>query len=892
MTRRRPDAVGAALAGAVALAVYLRTLAPGLIAVVDTPMFQFIGRVLGVPHNPGYPLYVLLTHAFSYLPIGSLAYRINLFSAVCGAAAVALVFLLCRELGCGVVISLAAALALAFGHIFWSQSIIAEVYTLNAALLAAALLLLLVWRRRQQSGLFFAAVAIFAAGLGNHTTILAFAPGMAAYALMTNRRFILRPRTLLACVALIAAGLLQYGFIILRSRQPGAYLESRASTVPELLRVMSGAQFEDRLFAFDWRTVLFERIPWVVHRVLATELTVPGLLLAAAGSVWLLRRRLPDAVLLLTGCIGIVIFAANYNVVDTAVFLIPAVLVLCVCAAVGVERATRLAGGGRAVHAATLAALALPIWLVSSNFARTDRSHDREAARQLDALFDALPDRSALVHEDFIVDRLVMYKLLGEGGARGRRIESAAPREAGALRKLQEQGLTVFAFPRSARRLRHEGLGFAYAPLPVTRERLADLVAELPPGTVVALAVPARDAGLIAAPPGVTLGSIGGQDVVPGLSTDHLAAIGVRGSRTGALMRVDPSAARVSVRAGERLAGMAFTPASDIDVSSGSAEAVIRQGDRDVVRTEAGGAAAIWTAEGRLEHAFVLERDNGYRVPLKAGPLSVYPLRGLWRGQTLSAGAWIDVQQSVLTGSVMLRVPAGATAVLLCGDRFPLAPRAIDRSSSALTVDVAPLAADDPGVEAPARARFAGLPHVFKVQVTASASGSVLLGLGGVPVAAIARITQGAGGAAATAFGVDTVGLLRTPDRRSEVLLMARDDQAQLTGAGWSAVDTDAFTPYRWMTAAEARLLLPLGRAGPQRIRVQLLCNRDMGASVSLRLNDVRLPAQPVRRGWHAYEWSLEPGTLRQGTNDAAIVLDRSPERAIALADVRVIQPR
>jgi hypothetical protein len=52
----------AVAAGAAALVVYGRTLAPGLIALLDTPMFQFVGRVLGVPHNPGYPLYVMLTY--------------------------------------------------------------------------------------------------------------------------------------------------------------------------------------------------------------------------------------------------------------------------------------------------------------------------------------------------------------------------------------------------------------------------------------------------------------------------------------------------------------------------------------------------------------------------------------------------------------------------------------------------------------------------------------------------------------------------------------------------------------------------------------------------------------------------------------------------------------
>jgi hypothetical protein len=64
------------------LLVYVRTLAPGLIALLDSPMFQFIGRVLGVPHNPGYPLYVMLTYPVALVPLGSLPHRIKLFSSV------------------------------------------------------------------------------------------------------------------------------------------------------------------------------------------------------------------------------------------------------------------------------------------------------------------------------------------------------------------------------------------------------------------------------------------------------------------------------------------------------------------------------------------------------------------------------------------------------------------------------------------------------------------------------------------------------------------------------------------------------------------------------------------------------------------------------------------
>jgi hypothetical protein len=202
-----------------ALAVYLRTAAPGLVAIIDTPMFQFIGKVLGVAHNPGYPLYVLVTHAFSYLPFGSLAYRINCFSAIMGAVTVATVFLIARRLACGIVVSGSAALGLAFGHVFWSQAVIAEVYTLNSAIVAGMLLLLLTWRQTGRSGYFFASVGLLATGLGNPTTIVGFAPGMAVYALLIDRRFVVRARTMATTAAMLVAGLLQYGFILIRSRQ-------------------------------------------------------------------------------------------------------------------------------------------------------------------------------------------------------------------------------------------------------------------------------------------------------------------------------------------------------------------------------------------------------------------------------------------------------------------------------------------------------------------------------------------------------------------------------------------------------------------------------------------------------------------------------------------------
>jgi hypothetical protein len=81
------------------LCVYLAGACP-TIYVGDSGELVAAVATLGIPHPSGYPLYVLLGKLFTLaVPLGSVAYRMSLFSAVCAAAACALLHLLCRRLG-------------------------------------------------------------------------------------------------------------------------------------------------------------------------------------------------------------------------------------------------------------------------------------------------------------------------------------------------------------------------------------------------------------------------------------------------------------------------------------------------------------------------------------------------------------------------------------------------------------------------------------------------------------------------------------------------------------------------------------------------------------------------------------------------------------------------
>src|SRR5262245_39115130 len=85
---------------AVAAFVFLFTLAAYTIGCTtscpfwDSGEFIATSKVLGIPHPPGTPLYVLIGHLFAMLPFGTVAYRVNWLSALSSALAVLFTFML------------------------------------------------------------------------------------------------------------------------------------------------------------------------------------------------------------------------------------------------------------------------------------------------------------------------------------------------------------------------------------------------------------------------------------------------------------------------------------------------------------------------------------------------------------------------------------------------------------------------------------------------------------------------------------------------------------------------------------------------------------------------------------------------------------------------------
>ena len=102
----------------IALVLYLKTLAP-TVSFWDCGEFIACSYILGVPHPPGAPLYILLGKLFTYLPVGDIGYRKNLMSAVFAAGSIGVLYLLLHQLTARMVLYLAVSLFLAFSYYFW-----------------------------------------------------------------------------------------------------------------------------------------------------------------------------------------------------------------------------------------------------------------------------------------------------------------------------------------------------------------------------------------------------------------------------------------------------------------------------------------------------------------------------------------------------------------------------------------------------------------------------------------------------------------------------------------------------------------------------------------------------------------------------------------------------
>ena len=213
------DHAAAASAALCVAIIYLRTCAPTVTG-EDAGELIAAAWCYGVPHPPGYPLWTLLAHIFTHLPFGhDAAWRANLLSVCFGCLTAWLVALITMRLSGNRWAGAGAGLLVGFSRSFWSQALIAEVYTLNAFFLALCLFWTVEWMRTGKVFYVYLWCATVSAACANHypLTVLAI-PGMALSVLMMRRPVLKGIRQYCTAGLLLVSGIWFYVHEMFRAR--------------------------------------------------------------------------------------------------------------------------------------------------------------------------------------------------------------------------------------------------------------------------------------------------------------------------------------------------------------------------------------------------------------------------------------------------------------------------------------------------------------------------------------------------------------------------------------------------------------------------------------------------------------------------------------------------
>jgi hypothetical protein len=244
-TETAPPYRWGALAGLCVFVLYLATLAPTT-AMWDTSEYIAAAKVLGLPHPPGNPLFVMLAHAWGLLPIPvSYAARINILAALGTSIASGCWFLLIVHVLARhgiehlrrLVVAAAGTLLGATAFTVWNQSVVNEkVYTISIAFFGIITWLMVRWlvgRGRPRNDAKLVAVA-FLLGAGYTIHPAGLLPGLGVVLAVGARdwRLFLRPRLVAAVLGAFLIGLTPFVFEPIRAAQNPAINEGSPTACP------------------------------------------------------------------------------------------------------------------------------------------------------------------------------------------------------------------------------------------------------------------------------------------------------------------------------------------------------------------------------------------------------------------------------------------------------------------------------------------------------------------------------------------------------------------------------------------------------------------------------------------------------------------------------------
>ncbi|MBL7994423.1 DUF2723 domain-containing protein [bacterium] len=419
----------------ISFVLYLVTLAP-TVTFEDSGELTAAAYLLGVPHEPGYPLFTMLGHVFTYLPFGTVAYRVNLMSAFFSALGAMFItwttvllientfddktgnnksfspaayYFVLLKYAC----ALSAGLFAATSYENWEQSIITEVYGLNTFFVSLVLTMTLLWSRQSESRsrtkYFYAICFVIGLALSNHPTFVLMIPVLIIYVLITDSKFILNVARLFRGAGCMLAGLLPYAYLPIASARDPQMDWGNPETLTNFFRVIMRHQYQ----LGDTQTLKKFLSQLSAYGNMILEQWWPAILCLAVIAMWALFKNNRNyfyfalTFLIFTG--PLTTFLTNFDVITgnpavnaenkalVSVFYIPSYLMIAILMVIGVYYiAYRLLQQSKFIVTAVPAIVLLPLVLAYANYRKVDMSQYVFTEDYVDNLFSVVPNNAVV----------------------------------------------------------------------------------------------------------------------------------------------------------------------------------------------------------------------------------------------------------------------------------------------------------------------------------------------------------------------------------------------------------------------------------------------------------------------------------------------------------------
>jgi hypothetical protein len=265
--------------------IFLKTMNPTSFG-YDTTWFHIQVAELSVGQTTGFPLAFLLGKLFTFLPFGTVAYRLNIFSVFWGAATVTVfVMIISNLLKKEYYIALVSTLFFSFFRFFWVGTNRFEVYTLHTFLVGLIILFGIYWLQSKKNKYLYLYCLFIGLSLTNHPMSLFLLPAFVLFPVFVDWREVFKLKKVFIIIALIAVPLLLYLYIPIRSFQGYGDIK----TLHQFIDYITGSQWKQQL-GFKSFAIIKKQMYGYFYP-LKSDLNIPALIILIVGEVMLFLKN-------------------------------------------------------------------------------------------------------------------------------------------------------------------------------------------------------------------------------------------------------------------------------------------------------------------------------------------------------------------------------------------------------------------------------------------------------------------------------------------------------------------------------------------------------------------------------------------------------------------------